>query len=128
MTEVDHGTIPDDLAWSLPSGAEVLEPFQVFRCSPEDGARHTRAMARSGSLGMYVRSFPDGGGENGLHSHPSDAIWLVLEGSASFHAPGGVSLGTLSRYDGILVPALTSYRFICSGPSLLARISVPAEV
>ena len=72
-------------------------------------------------MSLYVRAFADGGGEDGLHAHPDDAIWLVLEGHVSFFGEGGRPLGELGPHQGILVPALASYRFRCTGASLLAR-------
>ena len=52
---------------------------------------------------------------------PDDAIWLVLEGHASFFGESGRPLGELGPHEGILVPALASYRFRCTGASLMAR-------
>lgn len=128
--ERNHGVIPDRSAWDLPlDGATATEAggTQVFRAVRDQEARPgIRALARTAGLGMYARAFEDGGGENGLHSHPDDAIWLVLQGRATFFAEGGHVLGDLGPHDGILVPGLTSYRFVCTGPSLLARLSAPS--
>jgi mannose-6-phosphate isomerase-like protein (cupin superfamily) len=123
--EIDHGLIPDDLAWNLAldEATQVVGPFQVIHARGDAGGR-PRAVARSGQIGMYVRAFADGKGENGLHSHPTDAIWIVLEGAATFHGLNETLLGELTAKEGILVPAGESYRFRCNGPSVLARISV----
>ena len=123
--EVDHGRIADDVAWSLAldEATKVVGAFQVIHARGEVGGG-PRAVARSGHMGMYVRGFADGKGENGLHSHPTDAIWIVLEGAATFHGMNETLLGELTAKEGILVPAGESYRFRCNGPSVLARISV----
>ena len=82
-----------------------------------------RPLARSSALSLYVRAFGDGGGEDGLHAHPDDAIWLVLQGHASFFGEGRRPLGELGPHEGILVPALATYRFRCRGETLIARFA-----
>lgn len=129
MSETNHGVIPDRLAWELPlnpSATVERAPFQVFTTGTPDESEHAmriRPLARSGALALYVRAFADGGGEAGLHAHPDDAIWLVLEGRASFFGEGGRPLGELGPHGGILVPALASYRFRCTGATLMARFA-----
>ena len=124
--EIDHGVVPDPLAWKLPLTDKTIElsPFQTFRAEPHAEGSGATAVARSEQLGMYVRSFADGAGEDGLHAHLTDAISMVLEGSATFHGPGARHLGDLEAHEGILVPGGVSYRFVCSGPTVMARISV----
>jgi mannose-6-phosphate isomerase-like protein (cupin superfamily) len=127
--ETNYGVIPDRLAWELPLDARAtreLEPFQVFTAGRPDVGENkvrVRPLARTSGLGLYVRAFPDGGGENGLHAHADDAIWLVLDGQATFFGEGGRALGELQQHQGILVPRLASYRFRCTGPTLMARFS-----
>ncbi len=70
-----------------------------------------------------MRTFADGAGENGLHSHDDDAIWLVLAGRAEFHTFDDVLLGMANVGGGVLVPAGTAYRFVCHGRSTLMRVA-----
>jgi mannose-6-phosphate isomerase-like protein (cupin superfamily) len=93
--------------------------------APEESehALRVRPLARSSALSLYVRAFGDGGGEDGLHAHPDDAIWLVLQGHASFFGEGRRLLGELGPHEGILVPALATYRFRCRGETLIARFA-----
>jgi mannose-6-phosphate isomerase-like protein (cupin superfamily) len=131
--EKDYGVIPDRWAWELPLDTDAtreLTPFQVFTATPprdEENPSRIRALARTTGLALYIRRFKDGGGENGLHAHTDDAIWMVLEGRATFFADGDRLLGELEPQGGILVPRLTRYRFVCTGPTLLARFSGGAD-
>jgi mannose-6-phosphate isomerase-like protein (cupin superfamily) len=132
-TEKNYGVIPDRLAWELPLVSEAtseLTPFQVFTAGTPPEAEHpqrVRPLARTPDLALYVRAFRDGGGENGLHSHPDDAIWLVLEGQATFFDKEGRVLGELQPHQGVLVPALASYRFVCRGDTLMARFAAASS-
>ena len=129
MSETNYGVIADRLAWEVPlnpSATIELPPFQVFTTGAPEESEHAlrvRPLARSTALSLYVRAFADGGGEDGLHAHPDDAIWLVLEGHASFFGADDRPLGELGPHQGILVPALASYRFRCTGESLIARFA-----
>ncbi len=101
-----------------------MAPFQVFTTAAPEESEHAlrvRPLARTTALSLYVRAFADGGGEDGLHAHPADAIWLVLEGHASFFGENGRALGELGPRDGMLVPALASYRFRCTGAHELVK-------
>jgi hypothetical protein len=82
-----------------PEATVELAPFQVFTTGAPEESEHAlrvRPLARSSALSLYVRAFGDGGGEDGLHAHPDDAIWLVLQGHASFFGEGRRPLGASS--------------------------------
>ena len=99
MSETNYGVIADRLAWEMPLNATAtieLPPFQIFNTTAPEESEHAlrvRPLARSTALSLYVRAFDDGGGEDGLHAHADDAIWLVLEGRASFFGENGRALG-----------------------------------
>jgi quercetin dioxygenase-like cupin family protein len=126
MSEKNFGHFPDRVAWDLPltGDTSVLDGgFQVFTGgSPETKAT---ALARTDGLGVYVGRFPAGGGENGIHSHPGDSIWLVLSGAASFYAEDSRLLGQLGPSDGIMVPDGAPYRFRCAEDSVILRFAGP---
>jgi len=124
MIGKDYGVITDHLAWDLPLTGVTSSsgPFQVFRGSDVSGNKPV-PLARSEGVGLYLRRFEEGRGENGLHSHDQDAIWLVLEGAASFYDEHGNLIAALKATQGVLVPELTSYRFVCSERSLLLRFA-----
>jgi len=125
VSERNFGVIPDRLAWDLPLTALTVEsgPFQLFSAGAADAASKPRALARSESLGLYLRRFPEGGGENGLHSHDQDAIWFVVEGGADFFEEGGTPIASLGPDQGLLVPRLIPYGFVCTETSLLLRFA-----
>jgi mannose-6-phosphate isomerase-like protein (cupin superfamily) len=128
VSEKDYGLIPDRLAWELPlsDATSLAGPFQAFATPDADGSSGATALARSTNLGVYSRRFARGSGENGLHSHDQDAIWLVLEGMAEFHDQAGALIATLGAGHGVMVRALTSYRFVCREPSHLLRFAAAA--
>jgi mannose-6-phosphate isomerase-like protein (cupin superfamily) len=126
MAERNYGVIYDTVSWDLAIDQErtsTVAGCQVFRAAPDMYAGGPHAMARTDNLALYTRTFNDGGGENGLHSHDDDAVWFVISGRATFHAEGGTLLGELHASDGLLVPAGTSYRFVCRGQTTLARVA-----
>jgi mannose-6-phosphate isomerase-like protein (cupin superfamily) len=51
------------------------------------------------------------GGENALHSHEiEDHVFLILQGSATFHFGDGSS-ADVRPFEGVMVPRQTQYRF-----------------
>jgi mannose-6-phosphate isomerase-like protein (cupin superfamily) len=126
MTEKYHGIIHDTVSWENdvdPTRAAATAGCQVFDASPDSTAAGHRVLARSANLAAYMRTFADGAGENGLHSHDDDGIWMVVEGRATFHTADGVELGVADAAHGVLVPAGTPYRFVCSGLTTLVRVA-----
>ncbi|MCU1346141.1 MAG: hypothetical protein JWL70_2407 [Acidimicrobiia bacterium] len=130
MAERDYGLIYDTVSWELPLDADrstAVGSCQVFRANPDPQPGAPHALARTDVMAFYMRSFADGGGENGLHSHDDDAVWFVVNGHATFYASGEELLGELDSNDGVLVPAGKSYRFVCTGPTTLARVAARVE-
>ena len=124
--EKDYGHIPDRVAWDLPLAAVTTidsENFQVFRGSQLNAK--TSALSRTDELGMYAARYRAGGGENGLHSHPGDSIWLLVSGAATFWAKDSVVIAELQPLDGVMVPNDAKYRFMCTEDSVLLRFSGP---
>jgi mannose-6-phosphate isomerase-like protein (cupin superfamily) len=131
MAEKDFGLIHDRFSWDVEidaSRAQTVHGCQVFHASadsdPDPGP--PEVLARSSSLSSYTRTFAAGTGENGLHSHDDDAIWMVLDGRAQFFAPADRLLGDLGEHGAVLVPAGTSYRFVCQGRTTLMRVAARA--
>jgi mannose-6-phosphate isomerase-like protein (cupin superfamily) len=124
--EKNYGVIYDTVSWDLaidPSRTAQVAGCQTFQAGPDTTPGGPHALARTDALALYARTFADGGGENGLHSHPDDAVWLVVSGHAAFYAEAGELLGSLETSDGLLVPAGTSYRFVCQGVTTLVRVA-----
>ena len=128
MTEKDYGLVPERTSWeqSIDEGRSMqVAGCQVVRATdvPPGGPK---VLARTEQLAMYVRSFAAGGGEDGLHHHDDDALWLVLHGRVTFRSRDGVLLGDLGAHDGVVIPHGTSYRFVCNEPATLARVAARA--
>ena len=122
--EKDYGHFPDRLAWDLKFDDlthVAPDDFQVFKGSQFD--TKSAALARTSELGMYAIRYRAGGGENGLHSHPGDSIWLLIRGAATFWAQDSVVLAELKPLDGVMVPGGAKYRFLCTEDSVLYRFS-----
>jgi len=129
MAEKNYGEIYDTVSWERAmdqARTATVAGCQTFRATPDDEPGGPHALARTDALAIYARTFADGGGENGLHSHPDDAAWVVVAGHASFYAEAGAVLGELFASDGLLVPSGTSYRFVCHGPTTLMRVAARA--
>ncbi len=128
MTEKDYGLIPERISWE--QGIDGERSMQVAGCHVVRAADVPRGgpqvLARTENLAMYVRTFGEGGGEDGLHHHDDDALWLVLRGRATFRSRDGALLGDLGAHEGVVVPSGTPYRFVCTEPATLARVAARA--
>jgi len=124
MTEKFYGHFPDRVAWDLPLAETTTEAaggFQAF--TARDLSGKAAALARSGQLGLSVSRYRAEGGENGLHSHPGDSIWYVIEGAATFWAADDVLLAELKVNEGVMVPDGAPYRFQCTTDAVLLRFA-----
>ena len=69
------------------------------------------------------------GGENGLHNHTDeDHFHLVLDGAARFYGPRG-EYQDCRKYQGVMLPAGSFYRFhaISDEPLVLLRVGCRVE-
>jgi mannose-6-phosphate isomerase-like protein (cupin superfamily) len=70
------------------------------------------------------------GGETNLHAHAdSDALWLVLDGEATFYSEGDRIVATLRRHDALVIPRGTPYWFESSSetPLVILRVGAKAQ-
>lgn len=123
MTEKFYGHFPDRVAWDLPISDTTAELEGGFQAFTGNITGKSAALARSGELGLSITRYRAEGGENGLHSHPGDSIWYVVEGAATFWAADSVLLAELGAHDGIMVPGGAPYRFQCTADSVLLRFA-----
>jgi len=124
VTEKFYGHFPDRAAWDLPLADTTQEQaggFQVFTAADLHGK--SSALARSEQLGLSVTRYRAEGGENGLHSHPGDSIWFLVEGAATFWAADSRLLAELKPNEGVMVPDAVPYRFQCTQDSVLLRFA-----
>jgi mannose-6-phosphate isomerase-like protein (cupin superfamily) len=124
--EKDYGLIFDVVSWERPIDTERVSTVagcQAFTAVADPQPGGPRSLVRTAGLALYERTFAEGGGENGLHSHDDDAIWMVASGSASFFTSADHLLGEVATGGGILVPAGTSYRFVCHEVTTMFRVA-----
>ena len=124
-TEKHYGHIPDRLTWEVALGGDVTTHlgFQVFTGHRTPESKRVEALARTPQLGLYRTRYRAGGGENGLHSHPGDSIWLVLAGSVRFYAEKSTLVADLGPGGGLMIPSGATYRFQCTEDSELVRFA-----
>lgn len=68
------------------------------------------------------------GGENAMHHHPDDDhTFVVLEGQATFYLETDENQRTVGRYECVLIPRNTNYRFLSSGEENLVMLRVGAN-
>lgn len=109
----------------------VPAPFQVVKMRPEmvsQGKISTRLLG-TGSLTLNVTVATEGG-ENNLHAHSAqDAIWMVLDGQATFYTTDDAVVARLEQYDSLLIPHGVPYWFESSGdkPLVVLRFASMVE-
>jgi mannose-6-phosphate isomerase-like protein (cupin superfamily) len=78
-------------------------------------------LAQADELEMRIKVYAEGG-ENVLHAHlDHDHSFVILDGQATFYDKDGNET-VLNRYEGIMLPRGTSYRFCNSGTSNLVLL------
>jgi mannose-6-phosphate isomerase-like protein (cupin superfamily) len=89
--------------------------------------RSTELVSDTDNMRVHIKVYASGG-ENGLHNHTDeDHFHLVLEGSARFFGPRGEEVNC-DRYEGIMLPAGSFYRFYATSeePLVLLRVGCKA--
>lgn len=107
---------------------EALKGFEIFEVSPQIVAKgkQTTELVRTDLIRANVQVVTEGG-ENNLHAHTGmDAIWVVLQGAATFYGQGDKVVGKLQKHQGILIPRPTPYWFESSGDEPLVILHVMA--
>ena len=107
---------------------EPSKGFQVFDINPQIVAKgkKTTELVRTDLIRANVQVVADGG-ETNLHAHTGmDAIWVVLQGEATFYGKGDEVVGKLKKHQSILIPRPTPYWFESSGDEPLVVLHVIA--
>jgi mannose-6-phosphate isomerase-like protein (cupin superfamily) len=107
---------------------EQAKGFEVFEIKPQIVAKgkQTTELVRSDLIRANVQVVTDGG-ETNLHAHTGmDAIWVVLQGAATFYGKGDEVVGRLAKHQGILIPRPNPYWFESSGDEPLVILHVMA--
>lgn len=105
-------------------------PYQVARIRPEivsKGKSHQK-LFRTDALSAGVQVVATGG-ETNLHAHAAtDAVWLVLDGQATFYGEGDAILAKLDRHEALLIPHGAPYWFESSSDTPLVIMRFGAQV
>lgn len=89
--------------------------------------RSTDLVSETDNMRVHIKVYASGG-ENGLHNHTQeDHFHLVLDGSARFYGPRG-EVVDCNKYEGIMLPAGSYYRFHATSdePLILLRVGAKA--
>jgi mannose-6-phosphate isomerase-like protein (cupin superfamily) len=87
--------------------------------------RTDRVLAATDQLKLRVKVYAEGG-ENGLHAHQDeDHSFVVLDGQATFYDKDE-NPTIVNKYEGIMLPKGTFYRFLSSGETNLVLLRVGA--
>ena len=101
----------------------------VFRLHAQllDQGRSNTMLAETDNMWATLKVYASGG-ENGLHAHPhEDHLFVIMQGSARFFGPKDETID-LGKFQGIMLPAGTYYRFLSTGeePLVLMRVGCQA--
>jgi len=94
----------------------VPAPFQHYEVHPQllDSGKMGKYLAKTDLMVVEIQVSAKDGGETNLHSHSAlDGSCFVLQGKARFYTAGDREVGTIGRYEGLIVPRGTQYWFEC---------------
>lgn len=100
--------------------------FHLTAPLPSTG-RTNQVLGSTEMLSVVLKTYAEGG-ENELHAHPNeDHIFLVLQGGARFEGPAG-EVHEARRYDCVLLPAGSFYKFQAFDDEALVLLRVGAAL
>jgi len=105
---------------------EQARDFEIFEIKPQMVAKgkKTTELVRTDLIRANVQVVADGG-ETNLHAHTGmDAIWVVLQGAATFYGQGDKVVAKLNKFQGLLIPRPNPYWFESSGDEPLVVLHV----
>lgn len=108
---------------------EVEAPFKVFEVRPQllESGKISNRLVRSDLISCGVQVVASGG-ETNLHAHKAeDAIWLVLNGQATFYTTDDRIVASVGKYEGVLVPRGAPYWFESSSDENLVIMRIGAR-
>jgi mannose-6-phosphate isomerase-like protein (cupin superfamily) len=120
----------DPYSWKIPITSEAanvegpLKPFSIQPPAEIESGKFVQRLVSSDIMSCYLRV--SNYGEKSLHSHPDDAIWLVLEGEATYFNEQGEIVSRVGKMNGLLVPRGEVYRYDSTGQENLVILRVSA--
>ena len=113
----------EDYSAKLHAAQNDSQAPQFFRLTarlPEKGNTDTILAATKRSW-VVIKTYAEGG-ENAIHAHPNDEhTFVVLQGRADFIGPNE-ERRSCEKYEGVIMPAGTYYRFEAVGDEPLVMI------
>ncbi|MEW9139943.1 cupin domain-containing protein [Bacillus wiedmannii] len=100
--------------------------FHLTAPLPSTG-RTNQVLGATDMLSVVLKTYAEGG-ENELHAHPNeDHVFVVLQGGARFEGPAG-EVHEARRYDCVLLPAGSLYKFKAFDDEALVLLRIGAAV
>ncbi|MBG9390587.1 cupin domain-containing protein [Caenimonas aquaedulcis] len=100
--------------------------FELSAQLPASGRADT-PIAATPNMTVLLKCYASGG-ENALHGHSNeDHTFVVLQGEATFHGPGGEEK-VVGALGGVLLPHGSLYRFISTGEQTLVMLRIGCAV
>ena len=118
-----------DTAGPATTGVVTNVKPTMFRLRAQllDQGRSNTKLAETDNMWATLKVYASGG-ENGLHAHPyEDHMFVVMQGTARFFGPNDET-ADLGKYEGILLPAGSYYKFLSTSeePLVLMRVGCQA--
>ena len=107
--------------------ADVTPKAETFalRTAKLSVGKSDKVVARTDQLIIRLKVYAEGG-ENGLHAHhDEDHSFVILDGQATFHDKDD-NATIVNKYEGIMIPKGTYYRFESTGTTNLVLLRVGA--
>ena len=112
---------------TIGSGGNVKPTIFRLHAQLLDQGRSNTPLAETDNMWATLKVYASGG-ENGLHAHPNeDHMFVILQGTARFFGPNDETVD-LGRYQGIMLPAGSYYKFQSTSeePLVLMRVGCQA--
>ena len=111
-----------------PAKQDPKGPVEVVNTAWSEGERNVKNLARTDLLTVLLHHWGSGG-EIAAHYHTdSDAVWVVLEGQATFRDENNQLLGQANPHEAVVVPRNTTYWFENTGDGAAVMFRVSARV
>lgn len=132
LEELDRGQVEDEteeMRKKREATIAASAPASLFKLRAQllKQGRSTDLVSSTDNMRVHIKVYASGG-ENGLHNHTQeDHFHLVLDGSARFYGPRGEEI-ECRKYEGIMLPAGSYYRFHATSdePLILLRVGAKA--
>ena len=112
-----------------PAKQDPRAPVQTVTTEWSQSDPNVKVLTRTELLTVLLHHW-EAGGEIQAHYHTdSDAVWVVLEGQATFRDENNQLLGQANPHEAVVVPRNTTYWFenTGDGPAVMFRVSARVQ-